>query len=171
MIFLLLVCHRSITVSYIHFTWVIWMYSLEPTTIEDCMWTHHTHSIIQIVFLAVQLGWWGFLAFLSGFLWILTPELSNVQWIQVSVWTQYGHSVSLTSVCCNMYVSKHKNTTIGITRELWSLLEPIMCSLGAWYFPFRGQLLSPLFTPHEHSWRMQLCLENLPCSGTEECDC
>lgn len=102
---------------------------------------------------------------------ILPPELSNVDWIQVSVCTQYGHSVSLTTLCFSPYVLKHKTTRNDIIRERRNPLVPIMCSLGAWYFLFRDQLLSLLFTPHDHSWRVQLCLESLPRSGTEESDC
>lgn len=84
-----------------------------------------------------------------------------------SVWSQ----CILTTLCFSPYVLKHKTTRNDIIRERRNPLVAIMCSLGAWYFLFRGQMLSLLFTPHDHSWRVQLCLESLPRSGTEESDC
>lgn len=60
------------------------------------------------------------------------------------------------------FVVISKTQKLPSLKEHRSLLDPIMSSLGAWYFPLRGQLLSLLFTPHEHSWCMQLLSGNPP---------
>lgn len=161
------------------------MYSWEQTDLRGTVYASTHLPIILVVFLAMWLWWWIFLASLS-----LTAIPSRVQLffyflanescpLSYKMWTGYKSLFALNMVTVYPWPPfvavfiflKHKTTRNDIIRERRNPLVPIMCPLGAWYFLFRGQLLSLLFTPHDHSWRVQLCLESLPRSGTEESDC
>lgn len=118
------------------------MYSWEQTHLRGTVYAS-THLPIILVVAAMRLWWWIFLASLSltaipsrvqlsllPCLLILPPELSNVDWVQVSVCTQYGHSVSLSTLCFSPYVLKHKTTRNDIIRERRNPLVPLCVHLG-----------------------------------------
>lgn len=147
----LLVCH-SYLVSCIHFTCLTWMYSWELTAIRG-LYVHlrTTLRLFRLCFLLYNCG---------GEYILLFSLVSYKSWNQSCQMCSKSKSVFELNLATVYpwppFVVISKTQKLPSLREHRSLLDPIMSSLGAWYFPLRGQLLSLLFTPHKHSWRMQL---------------